>query len=79
MAVLVSHNTFRDVSHVVKFNGDNYNEYKYEFLGMMEQLGLKNMLEAPEGRILTLPAMVTIYNLLIIMSFNFITVYHSVQ
>ena len=52
-------NTFKEVNHIVNFNRDNYKEYKYEFLGMMKQLGLKNMLDNSDGNILTLPQRVT--------------------
>jgi hypothetical protein len=50
-------NSFRDVGHIVKFNGDNHLDWKYEFLGMMEQLGLKNLIEpaVAGGQVLTLP------------------------
>ena len=51
----IQHNEFRDLSHVVKFNGDNYNEYKYELLSTLEQLGLKNMLEPVNGILNTCP------------------------
>ena len=60
MAGQVPTNTFKDASHISKFTGDNYQQYKYEFLGMMEQLGLKNMLEAQHGVILTRPALVNV-------------------
>ena len=66
MAGNMPHNTFREVNHIVKFNGDNYNEYKYEFLGMMEQLGLKNMLDDTDGDILTLPQRVTVPSIILI-------------
>jgi len=61
MAVQTPHNAFKDVSHVVKFNGENYSDYRCEFLGMMEQLGLKTMLDAPTGgQIESLPATVSL-------------------
>jgi hypothetical protein len=41
-----SNNAFNDVGHLVKFNGENYSENRCEFLTMMEQLDLKNMLDA---------------------------------
>ncbi|KAK4021594.1 hypothetical protein OUZ56_003506 [Daphnia magna] len=54
MAVTLQ-NAFRDFNHVVKFNGENYNEYKYELLSMLEQLGLKNMHEPVNGILNTCP------------------------
>ncbi|KZR96983.1 Uncharacterized protein APZ42_008376, partial [Daphnia magna] len=45
-------NSFKDVSHLPKFNGQNFTEWKYEFQNMMEQLGLKALLEAPPGGVL---------------------------
>ncbi|EFX84617.1 hypothetical protein DAPPUDRAFT_314847 [Daphnia pulex] len=51
----IQHNGFGDLSHVVKFNDDNYNEYKYELLSTLEQLGLKNMLEPVNGILNTCP------------------------
>jgi len=50
-------NSFKDVGHIVKFNGDNHLDWKYEFLGIMEQLGLKNLIEptAVGGQVLSLP------------------------
>jgi hypothetical protein len=41
-----SNNAFKDVGHLVKFNGENYSDYRCEFLVMMEQLDLKIMLDA---------------------------------
>jgi hypothetical protein len=41
-----SNNTFKDVGHLVNFNGENYSDYRCEFLAMMEQLDLKIMLDA---------------------------------
>jgi hypothetical protein len=41
-----SNNAFKDVGHLVKFNGENYSDYRCEFLAMMEQLDLKLMLDA---------------------------------
>jgi len=52
---LPTHNAFKDVGHIVKFNGENYSDYRWS---TMEQLGLKNMLDAPEGRLETHPEMV---------------------
>ena len=49
---------FKDVSHIVKNCGDNFQDYQYEFLGVMEQLSLKNMVDAPNGQVLTLPILV---------------------
>jgi hypothetical protein len=43
------------VSHVGKFNGENLNDYNYEFLGIMEQLGLSNLIDASRGAIDVLP------------------------
>ncbi|EFX65810.1 hypothetical protein DAPPUDRAFT_264195 [Daphnia pulex] len=40
---LPTHNAFKDVGHIVKFNGENYSDYRCEFLSMMEQLGMKTM------------------------------------
>jgi hypothetical protein len=49
MASAIVTNNFRDVSHLSKFNGQNFSEWRYEFQSMMEQLGLKALLEAPPG------------------------------
>ena len=57
---LPTHNAFKDVGHIVKFNGENYSNYRCEFLSMMEQLGMKTMVDAPEGRVETLPTEVII-------------------
>jgi hypothetical protein len=51
----IQHNGFRDSSHVVNFNDDHYNEYKYKLLSTLEQLGLKNMLEPVNGILNTCP------------------------
>ena len=51
-------NMFKDVSHIVKNCDDNFQDYQYEFLGVMEQLSLKNMVDAPNGQVLTLPILV---------------------
>jgi|LakMenE18May11ns_1017448.scaffolds.fasta_scaffold9396689_1 hypothetical protein len=58
MAGNVPNNMFKDVSHIVKNCGDNFQDYQYEFLGVMEQLSLKNMVDAPNGQVLTLPILV---------------------
>ena len=60
MAANNNHNVFRDVSHISKFTGENHQQYKYEFLGMMEQLGLRNMLEDQDGFFLTRPQLVSL-------------------
>jgi hypothetical protein len=52
MANAIVTNSFKDVSHLPKFNGQNFTEWKYEFQSMMEQLGLKALLEAPPGGVL---------------------------
>ncbi|KAK4017679.1 hypothetical protein OUZ56_033376 [Daphnia magna] len=52
MANAIVTNSFKDVSHLPKFNGQNFTEWKYEFQNMMEQLGLKALLEAPPGGVL---------------------------
>jgi hypothetical protein len=65
---LPTHNAFKDVGHIVKFNGENYSDYRCEFLSMMEQLGMKTMVDAPEGRVETLPTEVIIV--------YFLTFYH---
>ena len=44
-----SNNAFKDVGHLVKFNGENYSDYRCEFLAMMEQLDLKLMLDTDAG------------------------------
>ena len=54
------HNAFKDVSHIVKFNGENYSDYRCEFLSMMEQLGMKTIVDAPEGKVEILPTEVII-------------------
>ena len=58
MAGNVQNNIFKDVSYIVKNCGDNFQDYQYEFLGVMEQLSLKNMVDAPNGQVLTLPILV---------------------
>ena len=55
---------FRDLNHCLKFNGENYNEYQYEILMNMEQLGLRTMLEPVDGVLLTCPLPVTFANTL---------------
>nr|CAH0098495.1 unnamed protein product [Daphnia galeata] len=52
MANAIVTNSFKDVSHLAKFNVQNFTEWKYEFQSMMEQLGLKALLEAPPGGVL---------------------------
>ncbi|EFX80095.1 hypothetical protein DAPPUDRAFT_318964 [Daphnia pulex] len=52
---LPTHNVFKDVGYIVKFNGENYSDYRSEFLSKMEQLGMKTMVNAPEGRVEILP------------------------
>jgi hypothetical protein len=49
MASAIVTNNFRDVSHLPKFNGQNFTDWRYEFQSMMEQLGLNVLLEAPPG------------------------------
>ena len=51
--------TLREVSHITKFNGSNFYDWKYEFLGIMEQCGLKNLIEVADGQQLcSIPATV---------------------
>jgi hypothetical protein len=57
---LPTHNAFKDFGQIVKFNGENYSDYLCEFPSMMEQLGMKTMVGAPEGRVKTLPTEVII-------------------
>ena len=46
---------------VLKCNGENFTDYEHEFLGIMEQLGLKEMLVAPTGGVVdSMPAEVII-------------------
>ena len=46
---------------VLKCNGENFTDYEHEFLGIMEQLGLKDMLVAPTGGVVdSMPAEVII-------------------
>lgn len=62
MAGNVPHNMFKNVSHIIKNCRDNFQDYQYEFLGVMEQLSLKTMVDAPNGQVLTLSILVS-YNL----------------
>lgn len=60
MAHNVVSNSLREVAQIVKFNGENHQEWNYEVVSMLEQLGLKNLLIEPNGGVLsTLPAEVT--------------------
>ena len=43
-----THNAFKDVGHIVKFNRENYSGYRCEFLSIMEQLGMKSMVDTEE-------------------------------
>lgn len=52
--------SFRDVSHITKFNGSNFFDWRYEFVGIMEQLGIKNLIEVADGQLLcTIPDVVS--------------------
>jgi hypothetical protein len=55
-----THNAFKNVGYIVKFNGENYSDYRSEFLSKMEQLGMKTKINAPEGRVEILPTEVII-------------------
>jgi hypothetical protein len=73
MANAIVTNSFKDVSHLPKFNGQNFTEWKYEFQSMMEQLGLKALLEAPPGGVLeVIPIEVKFY-------FNYKCTHISIQ
>ena len=49
-------NSMKDVSHVTKFNGENFSDYRYEFLILMEQLGLSGLIDPSGGQVEAFPA-----------------------
>ena len=53
-------NSMKDVNHVTKFNGENFSDYRYEFLIIMEQFGLASLIDATGGQVEVLPAEVKI-------------------
>ena len=53
-------NSMKDVSHVTKFNGENFSDYRYEFLIIMEQFGLASLIDASGGQVEVLPTEVKI-------------------
>ena len=42
-------NCLKDMSHIVKFDGTNYFDWKYEFLGILEQHGLRQLVQPVNG------------------------------
>ena len=42
-------NCLKDMVHIVKFDGTNHFDWKYEFLGILEQHGLKHLIEPTAG------------------------------
>lgn len=42
-------NCLKDMAHIVKFDGTNHFDWKYEFLGILEQHGLKHLIEPTAG------------------------------
>ena len=42
-------NCLKDMAHIVKFDGTNHFDWKYEFLGILEQHGLKHLIEPAAG------------------------------
>ncbi|EFX80232.1 hypothetical protein DAPPUDRAFT_244035 [Daphnia pulex] len=49
-------NCLKDMAHIVKFDGTNHFDWKYEFLGILEQHGLKHLIEpTADGDILARP------------------------
>jgi hypothetical protein len=42
-------NYLKDMAHIVKFDGTNHFDWKYEFLGILEQHGLKHLIEPTAG------------------------------
>ena len=42
-------NCLKDMAHIVKFDGTNHFDWKYEFLGILEQHGLKRLVESVNG------------------------------
>lgn len=49
-------NSMKDVNHVTKFNGENFSDYRYEFLVIMEQFGLASLIDGTGGQVEVLPA-----------------------
>ena len=48
--------TMENVGHVTKFNGENFSDYRYELMVVLEQLGLSSLIDTSRGPIETLPA-----------------------
>ena len=44
-------NCLKDMALIVKFYGTNHFDWKYEFLGILEQHGLKHLIEPAAGGI----------------------------
>ncbi len=42
-------NCLKDMAHIVKFDGTNHFDWRYEFLGILEQHGLKVLIEPVDG------------------------------
>ena len=42
-------NCLKDMVHIVKFDGTNHFDWKYEFLGILEQHGFKHLIEPTAG------------------------------
>jgi hypothetical protein len=59
-------NYLKDMAHIVKFDGTNHFDWKYEFLGILEQHGLKHLIEPTAGGdILARPNVVNFFFLLL--------------
>jgi hypothetical protein len=60
------HGHLKDMAHIVKLDGTNHFDWKYEFLGILEQHGLKNLIEPTAGGdILAGPNVVNFFFLLL--------------